>query len=310
MPLIGFLFPDLGSQKQGMGKTLYDKSYQARKVYQDAEKATGLKLMKFCFVTPPEEMNDPVEASVAIIAHSLAACELLKANQRDPQVLAGHGLGEVAAMAAAQVLDYPSAFQVALWRGQMMASFQDKLEGKRVWISGLKGEQRQQLISEAGKSGYIKVVSHLHPEACLLACDEAAAEKAIELARLAKAEKAEVVGEGLFGTERASAAAGEFLAKLRQVKIGNPKHIVLSGTSGQPYRSFDDFRMGLVNGLCRAVNWGAVVTRMKAEGVRSFLSLGPGSLLAIAVRKIEPGLQSAWVDDFSSLVTAIKVTRG
>ncbi len=309
MPLIGFLFPDLGSQKQGMGKTLYDKSYQARKVYQQAEKATGLKVIKFCFVTPPDEMEDLAEASVAIMAHSLAAFEMLKANQRDPQALAGHGLGELAALTAGGAFEYSQAFQLAMMRGAIMDSHQEESPGVRIWLSGLPQEKSQEIITEAGKLGYIKVVSRLHPEACLLVCEEDVSRQVLELAKQAKAEKAEIVGRGLFGTERAAKASAEFLDRLGPIKIGNLKHTVISITSGRVYRTFADIRTGLAAALSQPTNLGGVVARMKAEGVSSFLSLGPGSLLAIAVRKIERGVQTAAVDDFSSLATAIKITR-
>jgi len=309
MPLLGFVFPDLGSQKPGMGQTLYDKSYQARKVYEQAEQATGLKVLKYCFASSRAEMEDLAEASVAITTHSLAAFEALKANQRHAHAMAGHGVGELSALGAAGMLSYQDVFCLARIRGEMITAFAEKVPGKKIWIAGVNSESLEPVLREAAELGLVKVVSYLHPEAVLVAGASAPAKLILERIKSAGSGKAEVVGEGLSGSEQARPLTGEFLGLLREYQFKNPNCRVISPTSGKTYNDPDEAKMGLAMALSMPVNWGTVVNRMTATGVGSFLSLGPGMLLAIAVRKIEPGLQASEVDDFASLTRAIKVTR-
>src|SRR5690349_20572776 len=126
MARIAAIFPNEGSHYVGMGKEFYARSMSVRKYFDDAEKLLGLKLAKVCFLGPKEEQDKTVNAHMITFVNDAAFFDLLAQNRRKPEALTGVGVGEIAALVAAESLPYLNALQYVVKRAQLIEVFAQK----------------------------------------------------------------------------------------------------------------------------------------------------------------------------------------
>ena len=140
---VALVFPGQGSQFVGMGKTLYEASAAARKVFDQADEVLGFSITRLCFNGPANELEDTINAQPAILTVSIAALEALKERLADaghkiePMVVAGHSLGEFSALVAAGVIDFPSGCSLVRERGRLMKEAGETSPGGMAAVIGL-----------------------------------------------------------------------------------------------------------------------------------------------------------------------------
>jgi [acyl-carrier-protein] S-malonyltransferase len=315
---IAFVFPGQGSQSVGMGADTFAASPAARAIYETADAALGFPLSTLCFQGPEETLRETINTQPAIVATSLALLAALQeaaghetaaANSVDdtlagpivPDFVAGHSVGEYAALAASGALGVATTLRLVRERGQLM-----HLEGERVpsgmaAVLGMDAPTLEAICAEATERARAKLdAGETHPGAgrVVVANDNApgqtvisGAESALDLAmEMAKARGARrVVRLAVSGAFHSPvmAPATEGLARaVDAAPIEDARVPLIANISAQPLARADDLRAELAGQIAAPVQWTRTIEYLAGQGVTTFVEIGAGQVLAGLIRRI------------------------
>jgi [acyl-carrier-protein] S-malonyltransferase len=206
--------------------------------------------------------------------------------------MAGHSLGEFAALVAAGSLSAEDGLRLVALRGRLM----DEAAGGAGAMLALKGPEAWEMATEIAFETGTYPANHNSPTQVVLAGREGAIAEARRIAR-GRALRAIVLPvRGAFHTPLMESARAPFAAALADVDVRPPRVPVLSGATGAP---FDDVRAGLVDALTTPVRWSLVLENLHALGARRFLEVGPGNVLTGLVRKTLDGVEASTVAELA-----------
>lgn len=179
-----FQFPGQGSQHVGMGKDLVSRFPVAARVFAEADEVLGFPLSRLCFEGPPEELNDTINAQPAILTASVAALRVLEERGEQPLCVAGHSVGEFAALVAAGALAFEDALRLVQERGRLMREAGLQNPGGMAAILGLEAERVVALCREAAErvGRPVGVANDNCPGQVVISGDEEALQAAMEAA--------------------------------------------------------------------------------------------------------------------------------
>ena len=286
-----WLFPGQGAQHVGMGQDLYDEAPAARAVFDAADEVLGFSLSGLCFEGPEEELTRTVNTQPALVAHGVAALaaaiEAGTITER-PALMAGHSLGEYAALIVAGALDFEGGLRLVRERGRLMQEACDAHPGTMAAILGLEREQVATICAEHGASvcneNAAGNVSIGGTEAAVAAASAAAQE--VGASRVVPLN----VAGGFHTPLMADAAAG--MAKvLGEVRFADPSTPVVSNVSAQELTAGAALPDELRDQITRPVLWLDSVRAMLGAGVSSFTEFGPGRVLTGTVGRTERSAQ-------------------
>jgi len=293
---LALLFPGQGSQSVGMGRSLYEASPAARAVFDAADAALGFPLSKLCFEGPEEDLKLTANTQPAILTHSVAAFEDLRA--RFPERLegaafaAGHSLGEYSANVAAGALAFPDAVRLVRERGRFMQEAVPAGVGAMAAIVGLAPAEVDAACREAGRGEAVSPANYNSPEQTVIAGHAAAVARASEacLARGARRAIALPVSAP-FHCALMSPARERMRPLLEAAAFADAGLPVVTNVDAEPVRAAAGLRDALVRQVDSPVRWVESVQRLAREGVDRGLEIGPGNVLAGLVRRIEKGIR-------------------
>ncbi|HEX7881086.1 MAG TPA: ACP S-malonyltransferase, partial [Candidatus Eisenbacteria bacterium] len=183
------LFPGQGSQSVGMGRALFEECPEARSVFEAADDALGFALSRLAFEGPDEELTLTRNTQPAILMHSVAALRVLAARGFAPTAAAGHSLGEYSAYVAAGSLTFEDAIRLVRRRGELMYEAGVARPGAMAAVLGLTDSQVEEVCRDAADTGIVVPANRNSPGQVVLSGEEAAVERAMELAMMAGAKK-------------------------------------------------------------------------------------------------------------------------
>ncbi len=188
---LAFQFPGQGSQYVGMGKDLADRFLAAARVFAEADEALGFPLSRLCFEGPAEELNDTANAQPAILTVSVAALRVLEERGERPACVAGHSVGEFAALVAAGALTFEDALGLVRERGRLMREAGQANPGGMAAVLGLEADRVAALCREvtAAVGRPVGVANDNCPGQVVISGDEEALRAAIEAAQAAGARR-------------------------------------------------------------------------------------------------------------------------
>lgn len=295
-----WLFPGQGAQEVGMGHDLFQTSAAAREVFQQADMVTGLPLSRLCFQGPPEDLHQTANAQPALLAASLAClAAALEAGSVAcrPAFVAGHSLGEYAALVAAGALDYEDALALVRERGRLMHEAGQRQPGAMAAIMGLPGEAVEELCRQSGA----EVANLNSPRQSVIAGPPQAVQRAAEAARQRGARAFPLKVSGAFHTSLMRSAGEEFATLVDAVSIRAPQISVIANASGEALSGAEAVREELKRQLVSPVRWQQSMERMVAGGTSRFIEFGPGRVLSGLVKRIDSSAQALSVDGLPAL---------
>jgi [acyl-carrier-protein] S-malonyltransferase len=303
---LAFLFPGQGSQYVGMGKALCDEFTAACQVFDEASDALGYDIKKLCFEGPKEELNKTFRTQPAILTASIAALRCIEEKDIQPQVVAGHSLGEYSALVAAGVLTFKDAVKLTEMRGRFMQEAVPEGMGLMAAILGL-DRNRVDSVCLSVTSGYVAPANYNCPGQIVIAGERAAVEEAITLAKGAGAKRAMPLAVSVPSHCTLMYEASNRLADaLKDIEFTTPSVSVVNNADAMFLNTTDSIRASLVKQLDSPLLWEDSILAMIDSGIDVFLEIGPSKVLGGLLRRIDASAACYNVEDPESLAKALE----
>lgn len=308
MSAIAFVFPGQGSQSVGMGAALAAASPAAAAVFKAADAALGEPISRLAWEGPAETLNLTENAQPALLATSIAYLEALRerwaarhAAGGDPapeaQFAAGHSMGQYTAFVASGVLSLVDGLRLVRERGRLMQASGSGREGRMAALIGLDDARLPELVAGASTHGIFGVANRNAPGQVVVSGERAAVEAGMELARTLGARRAIELPVSVAAHSPLMAEAADRLAAvLSEVTFHDPHPAGLTNATARPIRTGDEARTELVEHLTTGVDWVRAVETMAADGVTTFIEIGPGRVLTGLISRIVPAATALATD--------------
>ena len=288
-----FVFPGQGSQSVGMGQELFESSRAARSVFQEADDTLGIKLSKLIFQGPSRKLQDTVNSQPAIMTVSIAALkaweEFTGSELETPAALAGHSLGEYTSMVAAGVVSFADGVSLVRQRGRLMQQAAKGRPGGMAAILGLDELATAQICAETG----VELANINADDQIVISGDKVAVAQAMDLASARGARKTiPLTVSGAFHSSLMQEAKEGLAEAMVAMEFKDPQSPIIANSDCAELRTGEQVREELVRGLCQCVQWRNTVRCMVDSGISQFVELGPASVLASLIRRIDRGVEA------------------
>lgn len=299
-----FLFSGQGSQYVGMAKELYDKYPQAKAVFDTAKETLGYDIGDICFNGPDTELNKTINSQPAIMACSLAAFEAAKAEGITFDGVAGHSLGEYAAMVAAGVVSVEDGFRLIKARAAAMQKAAEENSGAMYAIIGLSAEEVEKICEET--DGYVVPVNYNSAVQTVIAGDTEACERAAAKFAEMKKKAIKLNVASAFHSKLMQSAADEFISAAKEISFNEPSVEFYSNVLGTKLNDFSDMPGLLAKHIVSPVKFTSELAEMDKAGYENYIELGPNKVLTGLVKKTLKGASAVNIENIASLEKALE----
>jgi [acyl-carrier-protein] S-malonyltransferase len=299
---IAFIFPGQGSQVVGMGKELADKYPVARQTFEEADAALGYNLSQLCFEGPEEKLRLTEITQPAILTASVAAMRVLETRIPKPSYVAGHSLGEYSAHVASGTFSFSDAVQTVRNRGKYMQEAVPVGVGAMAAILGMDLEEVAAVCADAAQGEVCSPANINSPEQVVISGNTAAVERATKLAEERGAKRAKVLPVSApFHCSLMKPAQDRLKEDLKKVSMHKPVYPVACNVEANFVT--DDLRAldTLLHQVTGSVKWDQCMRLLIAEGIHTFIEVGPGKVLCGLMRQIDRSKACLNVGDEASL---------
>ncbi|MGG3306413.1 ACP S-malonyltransferase [Paenibacillus lautus] len=305
-----FIFPGQGAQSVGMGKDAYDAVPAARDLFLAADDQLGFPLSSIIFNGPDEDLKQTVNTQPALLATSMAYLEAIRGKGIEPDYVAGHSLGEYSALVCAGVLSFEEAVSIVRARGEYMEAAVPGGQGAMAAVLGADREALSELCKRITAEGHVVELANMNCPGQIVisgsAQGVAAAAERVKEAGGKRAIPLEVSGP--FHSTLMKEAADRLAGKLEQAAFNTPSVPVVANVTARSVEDAAAIRGLLVEQVYSPVLWHDSVEWMIAQGVDTFIEIGPGSVLSGLIKKIDKSVKVINVnslDSVSSLETVV-----
>jgi len=302
MKRVAFVFPGQGSQYIGMGKEFYENFSVAREVFEEANDSLHFSISSLCFQGPEETLKLTENTQPAILAVSIAALKVLQnENGVNPQLTAGHSLGEYSALVASESLTFADAVRIVRLRGKFMQEAVPVGEGAMAAVLGMEREEVENLCEEA-RSGEILTPANFNcPGQIVISGHLKAAQRAIEKVKQ-KGKKAVLLPVSApFHSPLMKPAGSRLEKELERISVTDLKIPVVTNVEAEVNTSKERVKALLVAQVSSPVRWEESMQRMIEEGIERVLEIGPGKVLSGLMKRISPAIETANMEDIKTL---------
>ncbi|HEY5627192.1 MAG TPA: ACP S-malonyltransferase [Nitrospira sp.] len=299
---IGLVFPGQGSQSVGMGKTLCEAYPEVRHVYDEASSVLGYDVAALCFEGPAERLNLTEYTQPALLVSSIAALRILAPAGIKPIAVAGHSLGEYSALVAAGGMTFRDAVGIVQKRGRFMSEAVPPGTGLVAALLGLTAEVVKEVCREASSAGVVQAANFNSPGQVVIAGEKSAVERAIEIAKTKGCKKAVPLPVSVpVHTPLMQQAADRLAKDLAAIPWADLTVPLINNAEARAITKATEIQASLVRQLPSSVLWEDSVKVMAAMGVKIFIEVGPGTVLAGLIRRIVSDAVTMNVHDPKSL---------
>jgi [acyl-carrier-protein] S-malonyltransferase len=309
---VALLFSPQGSQYAGMGRELADAAPSARAVFHRADQALGWSVSDLAWHGPKDRLNDTRFTQPALLACSIAALAALTEEvDPRPSMVAGHSVGEYAALVAASVVSLEDALRLVSRRGDLMAA--EGETGGMAAVIGLDREAIAAVLAAASRPTDLVIANDNAPGQIVISGDDAALATIKPLLREAGARRVIRLNvSGAFHSPAMAPVSDALAEALSEADWHDAVIPVVSNVTAEPETDAARIRHALAEQVRSPVEWVGSVRRMVDSGVDTFVECGPGAALVGMVRRIAPHARALGVSDLRSLdetVAALAETR-
>jgi len=304
---LAFVFPGQGSQSVGMLSGLAAEHAIVAETFQEAGDALGYDLWSMTQNGPEEELNQTAHTQPAMLAAGVAVWRVWNAVAgAQPNVMAGHSLGEYSALVCAGALDFADAIRLVEKRGQLMQAAVPAGVGAMAAILGLEDDAVRQACAESAQGEVVEAVNFNAPGQVVIAGNKAAVERAAEAAKAAGAKRAVLLPVSVPSHSSLMHPAAERYAEVvAEVSIQAPSIPVINNVDVNAESDPNKIREALVRQLHNPVRWVETIRQFAAQGVETLVEAGPGKVLAGLNKRIVKEQVLYPVLDAESLAAAL-----
>ena len=298
-----FLFPGQGAQVVGMGKDIYEKYDEAKKIYEEASKISGMDIKKLCFEGPEEELNKTENTQIAILTTSLAILEVLKSKGIEAEITCGLSLGEYCALIYSGMISFEDGIKLIKKRGYYMGNLIPDEEYSMAAVIGLDSTKIEEICNELKESGKFVVPANYNCSTqTVVSGEKEAVEIAIEKLKEAGAKRViPLKTSGPFHTEKLIEAKQAYEKELENVTFNKGNVKVIKNLDGNYYNEEDNVKEILAKHIISSVRFDKAIKLMQEENVDEYVEIGPGRTLTGFVRKDNKEAKTYNINSLESL---------
>jgi [acyl-carrier-protein] S-malonyltransferase len=307
---VAILFSPQGSQAVGMGRDLAEAWPEAARVFTEADEALGWKVSDIAWNGPAERLNQTQQTQPCLVTTSLACLGALRAAAArsgidlEPAFVAGHSVGEYAALVAAGVLGAADAIRLVAKRGELMGAA--NVDGGMAAVIGLDRDAVSDAIGAIASPADLVIANDNAPGQVVISGTREALRDAADALPAAGARRViPLPVSGPFHSPWMAEATDALAAALAEVAWTDAAPPVVSNVTGEPVTDAGQIRGLLAEQVRSPVEWVASVRRMVDDGVDTFIECGPGSALTGMVKRIAPEARTLNVSDMSTLKATV-----
>jgi [acyl-carrier-protein] S-malonyltransferase len=305
---IAFLFPGQGSQTVGMGKDLAEKYPVARLAFEEADEALGYKLSTVCFEGPEDQLRLTEITQPAILTVSVAALRVLETRIPKPSYVAGHSLGEYSAHVAAGTFDFADAVRTVRNRGKYMQEAVPVGVGAMAAILGMDLAKVTEVCHDAAQGEVCEPANINSPEQIVISGNTAAVERATKLADERGAKRAKLLPVSApFHCSLMKPAQDRLEGDLNKLTMHKPVYPVACNVDAELVTHALRARDTLVRQVTGSVKWEQCMRLLIAQGLQTFIEVGPGKVLCGLMRQIDRSKTCMNVSDDATLTKAAEL---
>jgi [acyl-carrier-protein] S-malonyltransferase len=306
--MIAFVFPGQGAQKVGMGKGLSDAFPLCRETFDEADAALDESLSGLCFEGPDERLLLTENTQPAILAMSIAVHRLAESRGVRASFAAGHSLGEYSAHVAAGTISFADALRTVRRRGRYMQEAVPAGEGAMAAILGLEADGVARACAETSAAlGRVVTPANMNaPGQVVIAGHADAVARAGERAKELGARRVIALAVSApFHCSLMKPAEERLAPELRALPAVDPRIPVVANADAEPKRDAASAIEALIRQVSAPVLWEGVVKRLIADGARTFVEIGPGTVLSGLIKKIDRSVTVMNIEDEAGLAGAL-----
>ena len=279
-----FVFPGQGSQFSGMGKDLYESSPTAKELFEKANEILGFRITDIMFAGTDEELKQTFVTQPAVFLHSVIMAKVL-GEEFKPDMVAGHSLGEFSALVAAGALDFEDGMRLVAKRAAAMQKACEAQPSTMAAVLGLDDKTVEDICAEV--DGVVVAANYNCPGQLVISGSIEAVDAACEKLKAAGARRAlRLPVGGAFHSPLMEPAKVELQAAIETAEFKTPICPVYQNVDAKPYTDPEQIKANLIAQLTAPVRWTYIVENMLADGVDSFMELGPGAVLQGLIKKV------------------------
>ncbi len=280
-----YLFPGQGSQKVGMGKDHYENSDDFALLIDKANEVLGFDLKEIMFEGPADKLRQTEFTQPAIFLHSVALYNTLEA---EPDMVAGHSLGEFSALTACNAITFEDALKIVHRRGELMQQAGEQNSGTMAALIGMDDSTVEQICAEATEQTGKEVIAANYncPGQLVISGYVNAVEKAVDIAKEKGCRLAKVLPvSGAFHSSLMQPAYDGLKDELENLTVSSPDCPVYSNYTAEATEDPETIKSNLLNQLLNPVLWTQTLENMHTDGASTFIEVGPGNVLQGLVKR-------------------------
>ena len=279
-----YVFLGQGAQYSGMGKDLYESNPKARALFDKADEILGFKISEIMFSGTDEELKQTRVTQPAIFLHSVALAVAL-GEEFQPDMVAGHSLGELSALTAAGALSFEDGLRLVSARAEAMQKACEVKPSTMAAVIALADEKVEEVC--AGIDGVVVAANYNCPGQVVISGEVESVQAACVALKEVGAKRALPLNvSGAFHSPMMEPARAELQKAIEATEFHTPCCAVYQNVDAQPHTNPVEIKQNLIAQLTSPVRWSQAVERMCADGATAFEELGPGQVLQGLIKKI------------------------